>query len=211
MKLDDATADGVLRNVLTNSTQTAAEIDTLGALAHESNKGTIRGHARGSSDSGTTETRGEEPGPLGRHRSPTGRGRGDGRVATDEEGTADEGPQLSGRVTRDNDPGLFDADIERQSSVEAQRNVDKLLHDQLTAQLKSGGPVKPSKLKPAGNGNLFEADQPTTMGLFGGGERGSLSTGPGDRISASTCSRPHPAGSQGSGRGPGRRPPPWLL
>ena len=33
MKLDDATADGVLRNVLTNSTQTAAEIDTLGALA----------------------------------------------------------------------------------------------------------------------------------------------------------------------------------
>ena len=52
LKINDAAADGVLRNVLDNSTHTDAEIDTLEALAHESTKGTVRGSPeRGSSDS----------------------------------------------------------------------------------------------------------------------------------------------------------------
>jgi hypothetical protein len=70
--------------------------------------------------------------------------------------------------------GLFDSDAERQSQVDAQRGADKLTHDQLTAQLKSGGQVRPSNLKPAENRGLFEEEKPESGNLFGG-ERGSLS------------------------------------
>jgi len=72
------------------------------------------------------------------------------------------------------EPGLFDSSAERQSQVDAQRGADKLTHDRLTAQLKSGGQVKPSNLKPAENRGLFDEEKPESGDLFGS-ERGSFS------------------------------------
>jgi len=64
------------------------------------------------------------------------------------------------------EPGLFDADTERQSQVDTKRGEDKLLGDQLTAQIKSGLAAKPTKLKPAENRGLFEEERPEQGGLF---------------------------------------------
>ena len=73
--------------------------------------------------------------------------------------------EVGGGVRQDV-PGLLDADTQRQGREDAQRNKDQLLHDQLTAQLKSGGPARPAKLKPAENRGLFEEEQPEQEGLF---------------------------------------------
>src|SRR5665811_2425413 len=45
-------------------------------------------------------------------------------------------------------------------------------------RFKSGMAVKPSRLKPAETRSMFEEQQPETMGLFGGGERGAFSLKP---------------------------------
>jgi len=63
---------------------------------------------------------------------------------------------------------------ELKSKAQQAANEAKLTHDQLTAQLKSGGAVKPSRLKPAENRGLFDEEKPESGDLFGN-ERGSLS------------------------------------
>ncbi|HLI85767.1 MAG TPA: hypothetical protein VKV17_17770 [Bryobacteraceae bacterium] len=63
--------------------------------------------------------------------------------------------------------GFFDAGTERQSPVDAQRGADRLLGDQLAAQLKSGLAAKPTKLKPAQNRGLFSDAGPEPGDLFG--------------------------------------------
>jgi hypothetical protein len=68
---------------------------------------------------------------------------------------------------------MFSAEENRVSAEERQRGEEKLLGDQLTAQLKSGGAAKPAKLKPAKNRGLFDEPGPEQEGLFGS-ERGSL-------------------------------------
>ena len=81
-------------------------------------------------------------------------------------------------LPEDGQANLFGSDAERQSQVDAQRGADKLTHDQLTAQLKSGGPVKPTKLKPAETRGLFDEEGPEQGSLFDASrnsERGSLS------------------------------------
>jgi hypothetical protein len=70
-------------------------------------------------------------------------------------------------VPADDEPGLFDSRTEQQSQVDAQRGADQLTHDRLTAQLKSGGAVKPSNLKPAENRGLFDEEKPESGSLFG--------------------------------------------
>ncbi len=52
------------------------------------------------------------------------------------------------------------------SRADAKQSADKLLGDQLSAQIASGGPVKPSNLKPAENRGLFDEPEPETGGLF---------------------------------------------
>lgn len=72
------------------------------------------------------------------------------------------------------EPSLFDTAEEAQAKLDAQKHEDKLLGDQLTAQLKSGMAAKPSKLKPIKQRGLFEEEGPEQEGLFGS-ERGSFS------------------------------------
>ena len=48
---------------------------------------------------------------------------------------------------------------------------EALLHDRLTAQMKSGGAVKAAKLKPAKTGSLFDEPEPESGNLFEGPER----------------------------------------
>ena len=78
--------------------------------------------------------------------------------------------------------GLFDTAAERQAREDAQSHEDKLLGDQLTAQFKSGLPMRPAKIKPKKAGNLFEDQGPEQGGLFSRryepdeiGERGPVS------------------------------------
>lgn len=61
---------------------------------------------------------------------------------------------------------LFSAQAERQSRLDDQRAKDKLLGDQLTAQVKSGGAVKPPKLKPARSRPLFDEPEAEQRSLF---------------------------------------------
>jgi hypothetical protein len=102
----------------------------------------------------------------------------------------DEGPEVSRRVKRNEEDqaGLFDSDSERKSQLDAEHNDAQLLHDRLTAQLRSGGAVKPSRLKPATNRGLFEEEQPEQDGLFGG-ERGSFSLKPSGKDARKVAAR----------------------
>jgi hypothetical protein len=66
---------------------------------------------------------------------------------------------------------------ELKAKAQEAANQRQLTHDQLTAQLKSGGQVKPSNLKPKETRGMFEEERPETGDLFGS-ERGSLSPKP---------------------------------
>ena len=81
-----------------------------------------------------------------------------------------QGPR--GGVRPDVSPGLFGDDAERTAREDAERDRAQLLHDQLTAQIASGGAARPAKLKPAENRGLFEEAQPESGNLFGG-EKGA--------------------------------------
>jgi hypothetical protein len=69
-------------------------------------------------------------------------------------------------AAQDLGPGLFPTAEERQSREDATRNDTQILHDRLTAQLASGMPARPTKLKPAENRGLFEQEDPEQGGLF---------------------------------------------
>jgi hypothetical protein len=130
------------------------------------------------------ETREQQPGPV-RTGSP-GQTEGAGgsvpqggqagsaeRPGGDVSGSGGRSSEISETPERSN-LDLFSPAEREQIEREARGLADKLLHDQLTAQLKSGGQVKPSNLKPAENRGLFEEHQPESGNLFGP-ERGSLS------------------------------------
>lgn len=61
---------------------------------------------------------------------------------------------------------LFTPEEEAASKIAAKSAGDKLLGDQLTAQIKSGMAARPAKLKPAKNRSLFEDEGPEQGGLF---------------------------------------------
>jgi hypothetical protein len=86
----------------------------------------------------------------------------------------------AGNAAGENPEGsLFGPEAERQSQVDNQHGENRLLHDQLTAQINSGLAKGPSKLKPAKNRSLFDEDGPEQGALFNasrlGSERGSFS------------------------------------
>jgi hypothetical protein len=69
---------------------------------------------------------------------------------------------------------LVSPEAEAESKATDKSNAEKLLGQQLTAQMRSGMAAKPTKLKPAQNRSLFDVDGPEQGGLFGS-ERGSFS------------------------------------
>jgi hypothetical protein len=154
-------ADEVAANILKHSVTEESAIATLKELAHESFQDTI-GKA-GEANRDRAGKAGEEPGPLGDHRARSWGGRRDRGAAPD----AGEGPEFANRAG--DQSGLFDSGDEEQSQVDTQRDTDRLLHDQLTAQIKSGLPAKPSKLKLTQNRGLFDEQGPEQESLFGGG------------------------------------------
>lgn len=166
LRLDDDTAERVLKDFLANSVHDEAGLDTLKELAHEQFKGTIS-TARGSDNAGEVLRTRQELGAPPDNRPRSGRGGGDGRVAPPAGGETGEGPEISGRNL-----DLFPGEEDNAKAEQSAR--DRLLHDQLTAQLKSGGQVKASKLKPAETENMFEEEKPRSGNLLGS-ERGSLS------------------------------------
>jgi len=83
-----------------------------------------------------------------------------------DEGPSGYQPNRVGSGNSPSGPGLFDTADEQQSREDAEHNQAKLLHDQLTAQIKSGLPAKPAKLKPTQNRGLFDEEQPEQGGLF---------------------------------------------
>jgi hypothetical protein len=60
---------------------------------------------------------------------------------------------------------LFFPDGEEESELAGKRGAEKLLGDQLTAQVRSGMAAKPTKLKPAENRGLFDEEGPEQRGF----------------------------------------------
>jgi GNAT superfamily N-acetyltransferase len=170
VKVDRATGRRMLGNFLANCTHDEAALATLKELGHADVKDTIA-QARGTNDAGEALRAGEESEGPPDHRARSGSGGGAGGVgpAHGREGS-DEGPELSRPPSRN--LSLFGNE---DHNAEAERlAAERLTGARLTAQLKSGGAVKPSKLKPAENRGLFDEEKPESGDLFGS-ERGSLS------------------------------------
>ena len=146
----------------------------------------IRDNLRGRGQSGGVR---ENADVSGGPRPPGGGGpASSGEDSAPLEGSRERSRTLRSRVEADQDildakrraagqAGLFSEADEQASRVESERDRDQLLGQRLTAQFKSGGAVKPSKLKPAETGDLSGEAQPEQGGLFGS-ERGSFSRKP---------------------------------
>ena len=89
-------------------------------------------------------------------------------------GLAEDRPLEAAPAVDPRQSSLVTPEVEKESRTADQSGKDKLLHDQLTAQLASGGPVKPPDLKPAENLGLFGDNGPEPGNLFGG-EKGGIS------------------------------------
>jgi hypothetical protein len=170
LKVDDATADAIAAHFLEHATPETGAFDTLKELAHERFADTIGRTEGRTADAGTAPGGGEESGSPPDRRARQGSARGDSGTTPDSRGEAGEGPELSRPAA-----GNLDLFGSEDDNAEAERfAAERLTGARLTAQLKSGGQVKPSNLKPAENRGLFEEEKPESGNLFGP-ERGSLS------------------------------------